>query len=246
MKLHVIACSVMTREISLVAATCENTLHLHFMEQDLHNQPDELRKALQAEIHSIEAAGKYGAGGNDGDVDAIILAYGLCSNAICGVRSRYYPVVAPRAHDCVTLIVGSRERYQEYFDRHPGTYWYSPGWIEQTPIPGKERVERTRAEYVGRYGEENAEYLMDMEQEWLRAYDRCAYVAWPELHRDEYRSATRYSAAYLEWEYDEIIGDDGLLRRILNGEWDAIDVLVVPPGETIEPSFNRSIIESTD
>ena len=246
MKLHVIACSVMTREISLVAATCENTLHLHFMEQELHNQPDELRKALQAEIHSIEAAGKYGAGGNDGDVDAIILAYGLCSNAICGVRSRYYPVVAPRAHDCVTLIVGSRERYQEYFDRHPGTYWYSPGWIEQTPIPGKERVERTRAEYVGRYGEENAEYLMDMEQEWLRAYDRCAYVAWPELHRDEYRSATRDSAAYLEWEYDEIIGDDGLLRRILNGEWDAIDVLVVPPGETIEPSFNRSIIESTD
>ncbi len=123
MKLHVIACSVMTREISLVAATCENTLHLHFMEQDLHNQPDELRKALQAEIHSIEAAGKYGAGGNDGDVDAIILAYGLCSNAICGVRSRYYPVVAPRAHDCVTLIVGSRESYQEYFDRHPGTYW---------------------------------------------------------------------------------------------------------------------------
>ncbi len=87
---------------------------------------------------------------------------------------------------------------------------------------------------------------MDMEQEWLRAYDRCAYVAWPELHRDEYRSATRDSAAYLEWEYDEVIGDDGLLRRILNGEWDANDVLVVPPGETIEPSFNRSIIESTD
>ena len=246
MKLHVIACSVMTREISLLAATCENTLHLHFMEQELHNQPDELRKALQAEIDSIEATPPDGVSGNGGDVDAIVLAYGLCSNAICGVRSRYYPVVAPRAHDCVTLIVGSRERYQEYFDRHPGTYWYTPGWIEQTPIPGRERVDRTRAEYVARYGEENADYLMDMEQEWLRAYDRCAYVVWPELHRDEYRSATRDSAAYLEWEYDEMIGDDGLLRRILNGEWDAIDVLVVPPGETIEPSFNRSIIESTD
>jgi len=238
----------MTREISLIAASCENTLHLHFMEQELHNRPDELREALQAEIDLIRAAasGKGGAGGVGDDAEAIVLAYGLCSNAICGLRSRRYPVVVPRAHDCMTLIVGSRERYQEYFDRHPGTYWYTPGWIEQTPVPGKELVERTRAEYVVRYGEENAEYLMDMEQEWLRAYDRCAYLAWPELHREEYRSATRDSAAYLEWEYDEMVGDDGLLRRILNGEWDTAEVLIVKPGETIEPSFDRSIIQSTD
>ncbi|MCK4514547.1 MAG: DUF1638 domain-containing protein, partial [Spirochaetaceae bacterium] len=129
----------MTREISLIAASCENTLHLHFMEQELHNRPDELRNALQAEIDLIEAAfggagaaAKSAAPGKD-DADAIVLAYGLCSNAICGLRSRRYPVVVPRAHDCMTLIVGSRERYQEYFDRHPGTYWYTPGWIEQTP-----------------------------------------------------------------------------------------------------------------
>ncbi len=242
----------MTREISLVAATCESSLILHFMEQELHNQPDQLRKNLQAEIDLIDVAaekhdsGKPAAGGHGADADAIVLAYGLCSNAICGLRSRHYPVVVPRAHDCMTLIVGSRERYQEYFDRHPGTYWYTPGWIEQTPIPGKERVERTRADYVARYGEENAEYLMDMEQEWLRAYDRCAYLVWPELHREEYRSATRDSAAYLEWEYDEVAGDDGLMRRILSGEWDSAEVLIVPPGETIEPSFDRSIIQLTD
>ncbi|MEE8441131.1 MAG: DUF1638 domain-containing protein [Spirochaetia bacterium] len=240
MKLHVIVCNIMTREISLVAATCESTLNLHFMEQELHDRPDQLRKDLQAEIDSIDGDG------GDGDADAIILAYGLCSNAICGLRSKYYPMVAPRAHDCMTLIVGSKERYQEYFDRHPGTYWYTPGWIEQTPVPGKERVERTRADYAAKFGEENADYLMEMEQEWLRTYSRCAYVAWPELHRDEYRSATRDSAVYLEWEFDEIVGDDGLMRRLLGGQWDGADVLVVPPGETIEPSYNRSIIQSTD
>jgi hypothetical protein len=263
MNLHVIACSVMTREISLVAATCESTLHLHFMEQELHNRPDELRRMLQAEIDRIDAGmGAEGAtpadhgssginatvqnAGAGDDAQAIVLAYGLCSNAICGLRSRRYPLVAPRAHDCVTLIIGSRERYQEYFDSHPGTYWFSPGWIEQTGVPGKERVERLRADYVARYGEDNANYLMDMEQEWLRAYDRCAYVAWPELHRDEYESVTRDSSAYLEWEYDEVPGDDGLMRRILDGRWDSADVLIVPPGETIEPSFDQSVIQMTD
>jgi uncharacterized protein DUF1638 len=271
MNLHVIACSVMTREVSLVAATCESTLHLHFMEQELHNRPDELRRMLQAEIDRIDAGlggegsvladggelevdvarpvvfgGSVRSAGSGDDADAIVMAYGLCSNAICGLRSKYLPLVVPRAHDCVTLIVGSRERYQEYFDSHPGTYWFTPGWIEQTPVPGKERVERLRAEYIALYGEENASYLMDMEQEWLRAYDRCAYVAWPELHRDEYLSVTRDSSAFLEWEYDEVPGDDRLMRRILDGQWDAAEVLIVPPGDTIEPSFDRSIIQTSD
>ena len=59
MNLHVIACSVMTREISLLAATCENTLHLHFMEQELHNQPDELRKISQAD--AVKRFGRTGS-----------------------------------------------------------------------------------------------------------------------------------------------------------------------------------------
>ncbi|MFV1980286.1 MAG: DUF1638 domain-containing protein [Rhodothermia bacterium] len=33
--------------------------------------------------------------------------------------------VLPRAHDCITLLMGSRTRYLEYFKAHPGTYFRS-------------------------------------------------------------------------------------------------------------------------
>lgn len=249
MHLHVIACSVMTREISLLAATCENSLRIHYMKQGLHTRPDELRNAIQGEIDAIDAAVDTPAGDPDAavrpDPDAIVLAYGLCSNGICGLRSRYYRIVAPRAHDCIALILGSRERYREQTERHAGTYWYTPGWIEQTPMPGRERVAALRREYVERYGAENADYLMDMEQDWLRAYNRCAYVAWPALHKETYRRVTRDSASYLEWEYAEVPGDDDLLRRLLGGPWDD-DFLIVPPGSSIVPSFSESVIRSSE
>ena len=63
------------------------------------------------------------------------------------------------AHDCITLLLGSRDRYSELFDRYSGgTYWYSPGWIEQFKTPGRGYDEQTRyMEYVEKYGEDNAE-----------------------------------------------------------------------------------------
>jgi len=38
--------------------------------------------------------------------------------------------VVPRAHDCITLLLGSKERYAKLFGERPGTYWYSAGWLE--------------------------------------------------------------------------------------------------------------------
>lgn len=243
-----IACKVFTREVSKIVAESPHTIDVSFLRQGLHDTPDVLRSQLQEEIDRIDAAeDMHTQVLNDGsDYAGIALVYGLCSNAIAGVRSRRYPLVVPRAHDCITMLMGSRERYREYFDRHPGTYWYSPGWIEQTLMPGPERVERTRREYVERYGEDNADYLMEMEQEWLQRYDRCTYVAWRDLDREEYRESARSAADYLGWDYDRIHGEDGLLRRLLEGDWQADEVLVVPPGSSVGPSYDDGIICTTE
>jgi hypothetical protein len=57
-------------------------------------------------------------------------------------------MIIPKAHDCITLFLGSKERYRTYFDAHPGTYWYTPGWVECSVQPGKGRYELLRKEYV--------------------------------------------------------------------------------------------------
>ena len=74
----------------------------------------------------------------------------------CRPRSPSSPRAATTALRC---LLGSRKRYQDYFDSHRGVYWYSPGWIEDGKQPSKERFEETLREYTEKYGADNAEYL---------------------------------------------------------------------------------------
>ena len=64
------------------------------------------------------------------DFEAILIGYGLCSNGIMGISSNKYKLVIPRAHDCITFLLGSKEKYSKYFTDMPGTYWYTMSWIE--------------------------------------------------------------------------------------------------------------------
>ena len=49
-------------------------------------------------------------------------------NAIAGWQQQY-PLVA-HAHDCITLLMGSRARCDEDFRIHSGTYYYTRGWYD--------------------------------------------------------------------------------------------------------------------
>ena len=163
-RFYILSCHVLWRELSYFAACSENTFNFTFLRQGLHNTPEHLRREVQKEIERIED--------EDPSWDAILLGYGLCSNGLAGIRSRKTTLAAVRAHDCITLLLGSKERYRTYFDAHPGTYWYSPGWIETNDQPGRERYEKTLKEYREKYGEENAAFLMETEQKWMKEYTR--------------------------------------------------------------------------
>ncbi len=197
------------------------------MPTDLHTRPQaDLRPALQREIERIER--------EEPDCEVILLAYGLCSMGTVGLQSRRIPLVIPRAHDCITLLLGSRARYQALFDEYGGgIYWYSPGWIEQFKEIGRGFDEQARyMEYVEKYGEDNAEYLIEVEKGWTQHYRLAALIEWPELHMDRFEEATQAAAEAGGLEYRRLTGSDSLLRKLVYGEWDA-DFLRVEPGECI-------------
>lgn len=231
MRFQFIVCKALQREAYLCAARSKHVVDVVLMAQGLHEQPDRLREELQRALDTVaDSAGR--------PYDALLLGYGLCSNGTAGLRCRL-PLVIPRAHDCITLLLGSKEAYKEYFDSHQGVYWYSAGWIEHSLQPGRERREKTRAEYIERYGEDNAEYLMEMEQKWMKEYTRATYIDWDLPLSDQYRKYTRDCAAYLKWNYDEVKGDSSLLMRLVNGEWNSDDFLVVEPGRSTSPDVNN-------
>ena len=250
MRFAFIGCDVLFREFCLAAARSPAVIDPVMMPQGLHSVPADLRARVQAEIDRLEAGGPEHILYEDRDVvpvpayDAILLGYALCSNGVVGLTSRRLPLVIPRGHDCVTLLLGSKEAYREYFDTHRGVYWYSSGWIERTLQPGRERYELTRRYYLEQYGEDNADYLMEMEQSWFKEYHWATYINWdlPSAERD--RAYTRDCAAFLGWEYDEMQGDPRLLYDFLDGNWDDARFQVVPPGQCLEPSHDPLVLKS--
>ncbi len=99
MFLKVIACEIAHREICFAAARSRNLMDLEFLPQGHHDRPCVGRAHVQECIDAVPA-GKF---------DAILIGYGLCSNILVGLTTQHTPLVIPRAHDCITFFLGSKE-----------------------------------------------------------------------------------------------------------------------------------------
>jgi hypothetical protein len=233
--LAVIACNVLEAEVRHLAAGLRHIHALVFMPQGLHNEPARLQRELQAAVTAAEA---------EPAVDAIALVYGLCSRGVENLRHERCPIVIARAHDCVTLFLGGKDRYATYLREHPGTYWYSPGWIKSHAPPGPDRMAKLRREYTEKFGADEVDYLMEMEAHWIANYNRAAYVGLGIGETQKDMDYTKHCAACLGWDYDQVKGDPALLRALLAGEWDDERFLVVPPRHVIRLTADDRIIRA--
>ena len=237
LRLQLIVCKVLQREAYYCAARSPNVVDVVLMEQGLHDTPDRLREEVQKALRKTRDI-------QDRPFDASLLGYGLCSNGTVGLTAEI-PVVIPRGHDCITLLLGAKERYQQYFDSHRGVYWYSPGWIESGKQPSRQRYEMLLAEYTEKYGPDNAQYLLEVEQTWMKEYSWATYVDWGLVDADDHRAYTKECANFLGWNYDELRGDAGLMQRFVDGLWSDEEFLVVEPGQSIaEDVTNEGIIKA--
>ena len=225
MRFQFITCKVLQREAYYCAARSKNVVDVVLMEQGLHDEPDRLRtEVLNALKNTRDVQGR--------PYDASLLGYGLCSNGIVGLSAKI-PIVVPRGHDCITLLLGSKDKYQEYFDSHRGVYWYSPGWIESGKQPSKERYEKLLEEYKEKYGDDNAQYLMEVEQSWIKEYNWATFIDWGLNDSSEYKNYTKRCAEFLHWNYEELKGSPALMQKLIDGDWHESEFLVVEPGQKI-------------
>ena len=239
-----IACEVLFREICYCASKCSNIIDIEFMEKSLHDiGKEKMSKKLQHELDKTDVE-KY---------EAILLCYGLCNNGICNLHSSL-PIVVPRAHDCITLLMGSKEKYKDYFDHNSGTFFYSPGWIERSKnssntgenTPNTIGFLKSYEEYVEIYDEETAQYLIETLDDWLKNYRKCTFINTFVGHEDSFREISKQFSIERGWEYEEISGDTGLVYRLLNGDWNPEEFLILPPNGKIVPTYDNSIIRSVE
>jgi Protein of unknown function (DUF1638) len=247
MFLKVIACEVAVREFCYAAAQSANLVDLEFLTQGYHDTPALGRAELQKRIAALPE-GKY---------DAIVLGYGLCSNILAGLTTAHTQLVIPRAHDCITLLLGSKERYQAFFDSNPGTYYFSSGWLEClqrrraggaqdysgfSPIQSQSGSSAAYEQWVKKYGEEKARYLLEVMGEWSANYTRGVLIDYPFASRLKLREQVQAICRSHAWEFAEANGDLGLFQRLVEGDWREAEVLVLKPGEKVAPAFDGRVI----
>lgn len=226
------------REACLCIARSPHVIDVSFIELGRHAQPDELRTCLQEEINATDK--------NEIQYDSILLLYGLCGNALNGLRAGKIPLVIPRAHDCCTILLGSREAYIKYFGDNPSTPFSSTGYMERGEYflrTGDEGMQIVPGEgfeeYVEKYGEENARYIWESMHPAHSCEIPPVFIDVPETgglgHKERFRDE-------MEEKGTDISILDGSLRIIENlvsGEWDENDFLRVESGQKIQAVYDQ-------
>ncbi|MBT7860332.1 MAG: DUF1638 domain-containing protein [Gemmatimonadetes bacterium] len=241
--MKVLACEVFFREICHCAARSPNLFDFEYLSQGYHDNPLIGVQKIQESLDALEP----------GRFDAILVGYGLCNNMLNGLRAPAdTKLIVPRAHDCITFFLGSRERYSSFFLDNPGTYYYTTGWLEHRERGG-ERPERkqgaglgTQMEYdklATQYGEENAKYLLEVMNGWTANYDRGVFIDFEFSRHLPCKETARQICVDRGWKYEEIEGDLSLFQQWLDGPWPEEDYLVVEGGQRIVPSYEDGVIQ---
>lgn len=230
MAFRLIACNIFCREACACISRSSQVVDVEFVELGEHARPESLRRQLQARIDA--------AGQGPRRYDAILLLFGLCGNAGVGLVAGRVPLVIPRAHDCATLLLGSRDAFRRHFGGNPSQGFSSNGYADRgeyllrKPEEGGGLVADGDAyqELVKQYGEENARYVWETLHP-VRPDERALFIRVPEL--DDAAQAARFQAQAEKQgkPYEEAIGNLRLIHALVDGKWDPAEFLVVAPGQ---------------
>ena len=235
MRRKLIGCEVLLRELSHGVTRSPHVVDVEFLPKALHDLGGKgMRERLQECIDAVDPA----------VYDAVLLGYALCGNGAAGLHAREIPLVIPRAHDCIALLMGSAEDYAEYFDSHPGVYYRSIGWLERGANlqPFSSGFGQSLQELIDKYGEDNGRYLYEQMSTYHSHYTGLTYIRTGLERDDRWERQARDEASRRGWDFQIFNGNLGIFERLLSGEWDDREFLVVPPGCKVEPRHDGAVM----
>jgi len=237
MHLKLISCNVFQRESSWCIARSPHIIDAEYTELGEHARSNGLRHLIQSKIDATEASGK--------NYDAILILFGLCGNATVGLQARKTQLVMPRAHDCCTILLGSRAKFTEHFGDAPSTAFSSAGYLERgeyflrTNDDGAAMVTTGDAmkELIAKYGEEDAKYI------WAEMHpplnnDKAVFIDLPQTSHLGYAEQFQAKAEAAGKRAVKLPGDIRLIESLIAGKWDPKEYLVVPPAAAVEGVYD--------
>ncbi|MBN2853811.1 MAG: DUF1638 domain-containing protein [Clostridia bacterium] len=212
MKIKLISCEVLRKEIDFLKQKHEMDFDVVYTQKSSHTHPDTLNQEIQCLIN--DSIG----------YDYILLGFGLCGNSARGLTATHAPLIIPRAHDCCTIFLGSRERFNLLFSENKSMPWGSCGYsgIGEDYLRTDDMglgIAKDMEELIEMYGEENAQYIYDTLHPKTENED-VLFIRINEVHDDEIFNGFLEK---MKKDGKKVIIEDGslsLLEKMLLGHWD--------------------------
>ena len=240
MRLKLISCEVLFREMCHACAHSPHRVDLEFLPMGLHALGG---KPMAAKIQ--EAVDRT----EEGVYQAILLGYGLCGNGLDGLAARHTRLVLPRAHDCIALLMGSHDRYLAYFDGNPGTYYRSTGWLERGQ--GLQQLthhtlgfDESLDALVRQYGEDNGRYLYEEMTRYRAQYRKLTFIETGLEAGGEFIAEAAAEARDKGWSFERLPGDLAWLGRLVEGVWTEAEFVIAEPGQRIVASYDNRVVKA--
>ena len=184
------------------------------LEKKLHEKSDILRKELQKEIDLSQ------------EYDLIILGYGLCGKSVDGLVSKNTYIIIPKCDDCIAMLLGSTKEYKKQFDKEPGTYYLTRGYIGDIESSFLDNYEAIK----DKYDQETWDWFL---KEMMKNYKRLVYINTGNYEPGAWRVKAKEEADKLDLEFEEIHGTNEIFDKILNLDIDN-EFLLIKPGVSIK------------
>ena len=260
MKIHIIACGVLRPDLDTVAETLSHTITREYLEGGLHSEPGKLRTTLQEAIDRVSSknpddqpdyiAVGYGICGRGavgikarsvpllipkahdcialflGSDEAYRREFSQCPGTYYISPGWYEEKIQPRGSNRPEIDLDTA-------DREVGS---ASG--KTMKGPGGERSDRGRPgqqadynELVSKYGNENADAILDFLGSWKRNYKRAAFID-TGGESEKYEKHAQALADEFGWRYERLQGSRTLLEKLLEPDAGHEEILRVPPGHT--------------
>ena len=208
----ILACSSMARQVAAAQRKMGTGYPVRCVDRRYHAEPKEMRLQLIAAL-----------GGLAGEFDTVLVAMGFCGGSW---ESVYAPVrvVAPRADDCITILLNT--------DGAPHENLKEPGhiYIRDTDT-GRYSLEGLRESVCERYGREQGLALFN---KWFASYTHADIIdtGTYDSRAEDFLAQARRGAEITRCELRHVPGGSVVLEKLVSGDWDDLFV-VAEAGETL-------------
>lgn len=212
MTTKLICCDVFKEEI--VNLNPPNDMDMEFISMGLHLHPAKLHQEIQSALDRVTGYSQ------------VILGFGLCGGSLDGIKAPSCPMILPKVHDCIPVLLGSQAKYDALQQKNNKAFYFSGGWVEgdRMIIPEHERA-------VIKFGPKKAMRILNV---LFENYNQLRYIHTGHPRHDETLAKTQEFADIVQLPCKETIGCLDYLQLLLHGPWDEEHFVMIPANGTVQ------------